>query len=376
MTIEKFELPAGVPPLNSFYFYLTSGCNLACKHCWISPTFQPQGTTGGHLDYQLFELAIEEGLPLGLSHVKLTGGEPLLHPDFVRMVDFLYQKSLGLTIETNGTLLTHDLARFLWNRSRSGFISVSLDGSGAVTHDRFRGVSGSFEKACEAVAYLAEVGFKPQVIMTIHSENVTEIESLVRLAEKLGAGSVKIGIAHSVGRGSIMADRGKLLELRNLIELGKWIENYLQESVTIPVYYSWPMAFYNLKNLRTTTAGTCNILGILGVLSTGHLSMCGIGEQEPELCYGLLGQDRIADIWLSHPMLRNLRNNMPQGLEGICGDCLFRDRCLGNCVAQCFHDSKSLTTPYWFCQMADEAELFPETRRKINVKMPKLSMKI
>jgi MoaA/NifB/PqqE/SkfB family radical SAM enzyme len=181
MTIEKFELPAGVPPLNSFYFYLTSGCNLACKHCWISPTFQPHGTTGGHLDYQLFELAIEEGLPLGLSHVKLTGGEPLLHPDFVRMVDFLYQKSLGLTIETNGTLLTHDLARFLWNRSRSGFISVSLDGSGAVTHDRFRGVSGSFEKACEAVAYLAEVGFKPQVIMTIHSEHV-----IGKISRKIG----------------------------------------------------------------------------------------------------------------------------------------------------------------------------------------------
>jgi len=161
---ERIELPAGVPPLSSYYFYLTSGCNLACKHCWISPTFQPHGTTGGHLDYKLFELAIDEGIPLGLSHVKLTGGEPLLHPDFIRIVDFLYEKQLGLTIETNGLLMTADLAHYLKTKTTAGFITVSLDGSESSTHDSFRGVQGSFEKACQAVRYLAEAGFRPQVM--------------------------------------------------------------------------------------------------------------------------------------------------------------------------------------------------------------------
>jgi len=196
---------------------------------------------------------------------------------------------------------------------------------------------------------------------------VAEIESLVRLAERLGAGSVKIGIAHSVGRGTVMAERGRLIELQDLIKTGKWIESYLQKQISIPVYYNWPMAFYSLKNLRTVTAGTCNIFGILGVLSTGQVSMCGIGEQEPELCYGTLGKDHISDIWLSHPVLMDMRSKLPEGLEGICGQCVLRDRCLGSCVAQCYHNSKSLTSPFWFCQMADEAGLFPVARRKQEV---------
>jgi len=40
---------------------------------------------------------------LGLQSVKLTGGEPLLHPDFLNMVDLVKEMNLGLTIETNAT---------------------------------------------------------------------------------------------------------------------------------------------------------------------------------------------------------------------------------------------------------------------------------
>jgi MoaA/NifB/PqqE/SkfB family radical SAM enzyme len=166
MPIERIELPAGCPPLNTYYVYLTAGCNLACRHCWLAPKFQPDGGTGGHLDYDLFALAIEEGLPLGLGHVKLTGGEPLLHPDFTRMIDLLKEKEIGLTVETNGTLLTASLARYLKEKSTLGHISVSIDGAEAETHDDFRGVEGSFESACQGVRYLVEVGYRPQIIMS------------------------------------------------------------------------------------------------------------------------------------------------------------------------------------------------------------------
>ena len=75
MSANLNKLPEDCPPLNSYYVYLTGGCNLACKHCWLEPTFQKDSGTGGHLDYELFALAIEEGLPLGLNRIKLTGGE-------------------------------------------------------------------------------------------------------------------------------------------------------------------------------------------------------------------------------------------------------------------------------------------------------------
>lgn len=357
------QVAESCPPLGTYYVYLTAGCNLACKHCWLAPKFQPDGDTGGHLDYDLFALAIEEGLPLGLRHVKLTGGEPLLHPDFTRMVDLLREKELSLTIETNGTLLTSSMARYLGSKSTLGHISVSLDGASPDTHDAFRGVKGSFKKACQAIRYLVEVGYRPQVIMTLHKGNVHEIEALVQLAESMGAGSVKLGIVHPSGRGDLMAQRDQVLDFPRLIELGKWVSEYLQESSSIPLYYHWPMAFFSLKQLMAYAGYTCNIFTILGILPSGHMAMCGIGTQVPNLCYGRLGEDRISDVWTSHPMLIDLRRKLPAELEGICGECVLRNRCLGSCVADNYHRSGRLTAAYWFCQEADERGFFPASRR-------------
>jgi SynChlorMet cassette radical SAM/SPASM protein ScmF len=249
MAVLTHELPDGVPALSQYYVYLTGGCNLACQHCWLTPTYQAQGGTGGHLEYELFALAIEEGLPLGLNSVKLTGGEPLLHPDFLRIVDLLREKELGLVIETNGTLMTDSIAQYLKQKSTLRHISVSLDGATAGTHDPFRGVKGSFDKAVQGIRYLVENGYRPQVIMSIHSGNVNEIESLVQLAERLGAGSVKFNLIQPVGRGETMMKRHQVLEIPRLIELGNWVENDLQNRTSIELSYSWPMAFYNLRRL-------------------------------------------------------------------------------------------------------------------------------
>jgi SynChlorMet cassette radical SAM/SPASM protein ScmF len=364
---EKVELPAGCPQLGTYYIYLTGGCNLACRHCWLTPKFQAHGDTGGHLEFNLFDLAIRQGLPLGLSHVKLTGGEPLLHPDFLRMVDLLKKNNLGLTIETNGTLLDKKIAHYLKEKSTLSFIAVSLDGATPESHDSFRGVKGSFEKACQAISFLVEEGFRPQVIMSIHTGNVCEAKDVVKLAEKLGAGSVKLGLVESSGRGEKMAEQNQVLDLKSLIDFGKWIEKYLQKSASIPIYYNWPAAFFSLKNLMRFDGFSCHILNILGILPTGELSICGIGSQEPELCFGRLGEDSIFDIWTSNPFLINFRKNIPDKFEGICGECIFRTRCLGSCVAHNYHLYKRITAPFWICQKADEAGIFPTSRKKRNM---------
>jgi SynChlorMet cassette radical SAM/SPASM protein ScmF len=362
ITERASQLPEGIPPLSTYYIYLTSGCNLACRHCWISPSFQPHSDTGGHLDYELFVLAIEEGLPLGLNSVKLTGGEPLLHPDFMRMVDLLREKRIDLTVETNGTLLSKSLAEYLKDNSTLRHISVSLDGATPQTHDTFRGVKGSFGKTCEGIKYLVEVGFHPQVIMSLHSDNVAEIEDLIKFSGEIGAGSVKFNLIQPSGRGELMTERGQVLDIHRLIELGKWIEGDLQKRTSLRLYYSWPMAFHNLRRLLNKSAGTCGIFGILGILSTGHLAMCGIGVEIPELCYGLLGVDRVAEVWTSHPTLIDLRRSLPNELDGVCSKCIFRQQCLGSCVADNYHRSRRLTAAHWFCEQAESKGYFPVGR--------------
>jgi len=363
MADRMIQLSEGVPPLSTYYVYLTSGCNLACQHCWISPTYQANGGTGGHLDYDLFALAIEEGLPLGLRSVKLTGGEPLLHPDFIRIVDLLREKELSLVIETNGTLLTLEIAHYLKENSTLNHISVSIDGATPKTHDPFRGVKGSFEKAVQGIRYLVEAGYHPQIIMSIHMGNVDEIEALVRLAESIGVGSVKFNLIQPIGRGEMITKRGQVLDIQRLVELGKWVESDLQKRTPVCLFYSWPMAFYSISRLLTGSSGNCSIFSVLGILSSGHLAMCGIGEQIPELCYGSLGKDAVADIWVTNPTLIELRQNLPSNLEGICGECIFRSKCLGSCVASNYQVTNSLVGSHWFCQMADDAKIYPDSKR-------------
>jgi SynChlorMet cassette radical SAM/SPASM protein ScmF len=362
--VDKIKLPDDVPPLSTYYMYLTGGCNLACRHCWIAPSYQPNGGTGGHLDYGLFALALEEGLPLGLSNVKLTGGEPLLHPDFIKMIDLLREKELSLGIETNGTLMTESLARFLKDKSTLDHISVSLDGSEPETHDSFRGVRGSFEKACQGIRHLVNVGYRPQIIMSLHAENINEIEAIIQLAEGLGAASVKFNLIQPSGRGKLMTERGQVSSLMKLIQIGQWIENDLRKRTSISLVYSWPMAFFNIHSLLTFQGYSCSIFNVLGILPSGNLAMCGIGMQIPELSYGQIGQERIATIWTTHPMLVALRKRIPYELEGICGECVLRDRCLGLCVAENYLVHNRLTAPGWFCQEAFIQGRFPENRKK------------
>jgi SynChlorMet cassette radical SAM/SPASM protein ScmF len=293
--------------------------------------------------------------------VKLTGGEPLLHPEFLRIVEHLKNKNIGLNMETNGTLLSKSIAKHLKEHSTLYNVSVSLDGACAETHDVFRGVKGSFEKACNGIRNLVEVGYYPQIIMSPHIGNVNEIESLAHLAEDLGAGSVKFNPIQPSGRGKVMEERGYLIDIQKLIEIGNWVEKDLQKQISIPLLFSWPMAFRSLRRLAMPE-GQCSIFNILGILSTGHLAMCGIGIQVKDLCYGMLGQNSVRDIWIGNETIRELRSKLPSELGGVCKNCIFKRNCLGYCVAQNYSSTENLLAPFWFCQLAEETGLFPQSR--------------
>ena len=55
---------------------------------------------------------------------------------------------------------------------------------------------------------------------------------------------------------------------------------------------------------------------------------------------------------------------MPARLGGVCGDCLLSRACLGACVAQNYYRTRDLYAPFWFCEDAERAGLFPQTRRR------------
>ena len=350
-------------PLGMLYFYLTEGCNLRCRHCWLAPQFQTATKRYPALEPDLFRHIVRQAKPLGLTGVKLTGGEPLMHPRIGEILEILRSEELRFNVETNGVLCTPGLARDL-ARCGAGHVSVSLDGTDAQTHEWVRGVAGCFEAALQGIRNLVAAGIRPQIIMSLMRRNVGQIDPLVRMAESLGCSSVKFNLVQPTARGEKMHEKGETLGIEEMISLGKWIENDLARKMRIRTFYGYPVAFRALGRLfgRDGDCGICGIRGILGVLAGGSYALCGIGESVPELVFGHATKDDLSGVWKDNPVLREIREGMPRRLEGVCGECLMKGVCLGSCIAQNYYRSRSLWAPFWFCEEARREGLFPEAR--------------
>lgn len=349
-------------PLRQLYFYLTEGCNLACRHCWLAPKYDPDGSRHAMLPVELFETAVREAKPLGLTGLKLTGGEPLLHPEFTRLLEIVRREELKLTVETNGLVCTPAIAAEI-AKSAQPFVSVSIDGVDAATHDWVRGVAGSFEAACQAVRNLVAAGIRPQMIFSLMRGNVDQVDAVVRLAERLGASSLKFNVIQPTARGEKLHEAMGTLSVSELIAMGRRVDRELAATTRVRLVFDYPLAFRPLSRMAMTDGcGVCGIFRILGVIPSGHYALCGIGEQVPDMVFGTVGKDPLERVWNDNPMLNAIRSGLPRNLTGVCRTCLMKSRCLGSCIAQNYYRTGSLWAPFWFCEQAEAEGLFPASR--------------
>lgn len=367
---EALHLPEGVPPLRSFYLYLSTGCNLRCRHCWIDPTFvDGKPSPGEVIDIDLLRQAVVEAKPLGLCAAKLTGGEPMLHPRFMEVVDMLTSQGLALDMETNGTLLTAESARHLKEETNVNFVSVSIDGSNPKTHDSFRGVPGAFDSALKGLAHLVEAGYdNVQVIMSLHRMNTDQIDDLVNLSAKLGAGSVKLNPVTKGGRGTEIHKRGEALNFNEIMHIADHVYGDLQKRSPIRIVLKLSPALTPIPEMMRGGGcpGDCNVRHILGILGTGEIALCGIGRTFPELVYGFLGRDSIREIWLHHPEILRLRWGFDDidSFPEMCKKCVHIRTCRTGCVAQNYVEYGKHLYPEMVCIEAENLGIFPITRKK------------
>ena len=348
-------------PLNQIYFYLTQGCNLRCRHCWLGPKHQTEQIVRPALEFPLLKDIIAQGTDLGLSAVKLTGGEPLIHPDIERILDHVNETGLRLLIETNGVRCLPEIAEKI-AKNKQPRVFVSLDGADAKTHEWVRGVPGCFEATLEGVRNLVRAGVRPQIIMSVMRHNAHMLEALVQLAEKENAESVKFGVVCPIGRGEQMLKSCETLSIKELIDLGHWVENTLAPSSSIQIVYSHPAAFRPfrpLNRLFEKPVGHCGIFGTIGVLADGKYAISGLGDTVSDLVLGNAETERLEDVWNHNPVLNKIRKGLPGELQGICKDCRMKEKCLGSCVAMNYYRSKDIFAPFWYCELAHKEGLFP-----------------
>ena len=141
-------------------------CNLRCTHCFISCA--PDNDALAFMSCDQIKTYLDEAEAIGVKEVYFTGGEPLLHPHVLAIL----QDSLDLaptTMLTNGVLITEHFAERLGEISigsrYSLEIRVSLDAPDADANDVIRG-PGVFDRAVRGLIRLQRAGLMPIVTAT------------------------------------------------------------------------------------------------------------------------------------------------------------------------------------------------------------------
>jgi len=315
---------------------VTRACDLACVHC------RAEAQSLRDPD----ELTASEGLAL-LDHIKaefgdpivvFTGGDPLKRADLNELIR--HGTAIGLRIALTPSATPLLTAAAIDELRAAGLVrmAVSIDGADALTHDRFRGVPGTFSRSIAALKHARAVGMETQINSSIWRGNQQQLSALADLAVSLGVSLWSVFLLVPTGR----ADT-------NLLMSADEHEAVYQALVDLVASEQRPLAikttagqpFYRAlaqRGLRRTTHPSARGEGA-GMRSpqpvndgNGFVFISHTGQVCPSgflpLVCGNVRQTPLATIYRDNPQFRALRD--PDRLGGKCGQCEFRRLCGGS----------------------------------------------
>lgn len=197
------------PSLRYLALEVTDRCNLACAHCYLGET------AGLDMSVDLAALVARRLDEMGGLRLVVTGGEPLLHPEFRRLNDLAGAGACRSVLVTNGTLVDEGTARSLAFKE----VQVSLDGTRR-GHEIIRG-KGSFAAVLKGIENVRAEGKELSIATMVHAGNLEELGDLEDLVRGLGAVSWTLDVPCEAGR---MAERRGALApplARAATELGR-----------------------------------------------------------------------------------------------------------------------------------------------------------
>ena len=157
--------------------HIIDSCNLECSYCYSN--FYKRGNPWIS-EEQIFRI-VDGFQKLGAIECSLIGGEPLLHPKFDRLVDYITEKGMTCSTITNGYLVP----KWIESLKKLDTVCVSLNGPQKI-NDITRG-EGSFLKGAEALQCLQENKVNRQIRVTLQNNNLSCVEEMFQMAVKYGA---------------------------------------------------------------------------------------------------------------------------------------------------------------------------------------------
>lgn len=147
-----------------------SECNLACQFC-----YRTRGVPLGTPDADRLLAAVATA---GAETVVFAGGDPSLRKDLGHLLERAMALGLQTDVQTNAQFAPEPFLRAL---SRAGSAGLSLDGSTAEVHDRFRSKPGNFERVFRLLGFLDRVGVPVIVRTVVARPNFRQVADLGKL---------------------------------------------------------------------------------------------------------------------------------------------------------------------------------------------------
>ena len=311
---------------------VTLRCDLACRHC---------GSRAGHARPD--ELSTEQCLDLvrqmadlGVMEVTLIGGEAYLRDDWTEIAAALAARGIRTSMTSGGRGITPERAQAARTAGMT-HVSISVDGIGA-THDRLRGVEGSFESAMAAMDALKAAGMVVTCNTQINRLSLPELPELLETIARHGAKSWQIQLTVPMGRAAdepeVLLQPEDLLELFPL--LGKLHARAKELGISI-----WPGNNLGYFGPEEST--------LRGTLPLGHTAACGAGRailgieadgsikgcpSLPSAAWtgGNIRDNTLKDIWERAEPLRYTRDRTVDSLWGYCRGCYYAEQCMAGCT--------------------------------------------
>jgi len=335
-------------------WHITERCDLRCRHCYQQETpgesELPLADLRGILD-QYGALLAKWGIA---GHLNVTGGEPLLHPDFFSFLESVRKHAPGCTygVLSNGTQIGRTEARWL-ARLGCQFVQISLEG-GPEVHESIRG-AGTFSRALRALDLLRREGVATMVSFTAHRGNAAQFAEAVDWSRRARVGVVWSDRFLPLGRGRALRHN-----LMAPTEVKAFFEEMYRARIALQkrwfhrttVRMKRALQFLTLREHGgencvpyRCTAGR----SLLTLLPSGHVLPC----RRLPIIVGDVRCSSLESIHQSSVLCRHLRD--PERVPAGCEGCAFQRNCQGGlrCLAYAYHGDPFRADPQCFLRYQD-----------------------
>ncbi len=348
----------------------TQRCNLKCVHCYAQSEDRDYA---GEMSTEEAKVMIDDLAEFGAPVLLFSGGEPTIRKDLVELMKYAKSKGMRVVISTNGTLITEEKATQYAEVGLS-YVGVSLDG-GRETHDKFRGLPGSFDKAIAGIRNAKAAGIKVGLRMTINKRNWRDINELFDIMEAEDIPRACFYHLVYTGRGSELMkedlDHGETRQAVRLImdrTKAMFDKGLAPEILTVDNHADGPFVYMEL--LKEDPERAEEVLQLLQ-WNQGNSSGNGIacvswnGEVYPDQFWrhfsmGNVRERPFSEIWTDvsgdteqSELMAKLKDKRPH-VKGRCAECTWLSICGGNFRVRAEAATGDLWEPDPACYLSDE----------------------